>query len=65
MCQVWSAWVAQLVKHLTLAQVMISGSRDGALHWALCSEGSLSSPSPSSSFAPLHALLLSLSQINK
>ena len=33
------AWVAQSVKHLPLAQVMILGSWDGVLHpaqWAVC-----------------------------
>ena len=34
-------WVAQSVKHLPSAQVMISGSWDGALHQAPCSVGSL------------------------
>ena len=34
-------WVAQLVKHMPSAQVMISGSWDQALHWAQCSMGSL------------------------
>ena len=40
------AWVAQSVNHLTLAQVMISGSWDLALHQAPCSEGSLLLPLP-------------------
>ena len=33
--------MAQLVKGLPLVQIKISGSRDQALHWALCSTGSL------------------------
>ena len=35
------AWVAQSVRRLPSAQVVISGSWDGALHRALCSLGSL------------------------
>ena len=31
--------MAQSVKHVPLAQVMIPGSWDGALHWAFCSAG--------------------------
>lgn len=34
-------WVAQWVKHLSSAQVMILGSRDQPLQLALCSTGSL------------------------
>ena len=37
----WGARVAQSVKSLPLAQVMISGSWDGALLWAVCTMGSL------------------------
>ena len=33
----WSTCVAQLVKRLPLAQVMISGSWDQVLSWAPCS----------------------------
>ena len=40
----WSTWVAQLVKHLALAQVMIPGSWDGAPSWAPCSVGTLLLP---------------------
>ena len=32
----WGAWVAQSVKHLPWAWVMISGSWDSALSWAPC-----------------------------
>ena len=38
---VQGVWVAQLVKHLPLAQVMIPGSWDQALLRVHCSEGSL------------------------
>ena len=34
-------WVTQSVKCLPVAQVMIPGSWDRALHWAPCSVGSL------------------------
>ena len=37
-------WVAQSVKYLPSAQVMISGSWDPAPHWAPCSVGSLLLP---------------------
>ena len=61
----WGPWVAQLVKHLTMAQVMIlhfvsSSPASGSVlsaqspFWILCSP--LSAPSPQS---------LSLSEINK
>ena len=40
----WGIWVAQLVKHLPLTQVMISGSWGPAPHWAPCSAGSLFLP---------------------
>ena len=39
--QMRGTWVAQWVKPLPLAQVMISGSWDRAPHRALCSTGSL------------------------
>ena len=45
------AWVAQLVKGLPSAWVMIPRSWDGALHWVPCSAGSLFLPLP-----PAHAL---------
>ena len=37
-------WVTQLIKCLPLDQVMILRSWDPALHWALCSAGSLLLP---------------------
>ena len=44
----WGAWVAQSVKQLPPAQIMIPGSWDRALRQAPCSVGSLLlSPSPS------------------
>ena len=52
--------MAQSVKHLPSAQVMIPESWDGAWHGAPCSVGSLLLPLP---LAAAHAL--SLSQINK
>ena len=56
-CKKWlrGTWVAQLVKHLPSAQVMISRSWDPAPHWALCSAGSLLLP-----LLLLHALSLPL-----
>ena len=39
------AWVAQWVKPLPSAHVMVSGSWDRALHQAFCSAGSLLPPS--------------------
>ena len=53
-------WVAQLVKYLPLAQVMIPGSWDGVPHWAPCSVRSLLLPLP----ATPPACALSLCQIN-
>ena len=53
------AWVAQWVRHLALAQVMISGSWDRALRWASCSAGSLVLHLP----LQLALLVLSLCQI--
>ena len=55
------AWVAQSVKHLPSAQVMIPGSWDQVAHQAPCSMGSLllSLPAPSSAYS------LSLSLTNK
>ena len=52
----WNAWVAQLVKHLCLAGVMILGSWDPTLRQALCSSGSLLLPLP----LPLPLLVLTL-----
>ena len=51
------AWVAQLVKHLPTAQVMISGSWDPVPGQAFCSAGTL--------LLPLPLLSLPLSLINK
>ena len=55
----WGTWVAQLVKHLPSARVMISGSWDGVLHLALLSRESASL----SSSAPPHCSC-SISQID-
>ena len=54
------SWVAQLVGHLPLAQLMVLESWDGAPHQAPCSMGNLLLPL---FFPPAHAL--SLSQINR
>ena len=54
-------WMAQLVKHFPLTQVMISGSWDLAPHQAPCSAGSLFLSLPLS----LPLLSLSLSLTNK
>ena len=59
----WGTWVAQLVKHLPLAQVMISRSWDGGLHWTCCSVGSLLLSLPL--LLPLLVLSQSLSLLNK
>ena len=56
-------WVAQSVRHLPSAQVMIAGSWDGVLRWALCSMGSLLLPLPLP--LPLLVLPFSLFQINE
>ena len=55
-------WVAQPVKHLLSAQVMISRFWDEVWHWVLCSVGSLLLPLPLP-LPPTHAYFLS--QINK
>ena len=52
------AWVAQSVKRLPLAQVMIPESWDQALHQAPCSTGSLLLSLP----LPLPWLVLALSK---
>ena len=64
------AWVAQLVEHLTSAQVMISwfvGSSpaSGSVLTAQSLESVSDSVSPSPSALPLCSLSLSLSKINK
>ena len=51
-------WVAQLVKCLPSAQVMIPGSWDQVPHWAPCSVGSLLLPLLLPT--PSHSLSLSL-----
>ena len=57
---IWDAWVAQLVKHLPLAQVMI-------LRWSPSLDSLLNGEPASPSAVPLLVLSLSLSfyQINK
>ena len=55
----WGAWVAQLVKHLSSARVMIPGLWDEVLHQGPSLAGSLLLP------LPLPLLILSLSLINK
>ena len=52
------AWVAQSVKHLPSAQLIITGSWDRAHHRAPCSVGSLLLPLPL--LLPLLVLALSL-----
>ena len=59
------AWVAQLVKHLPLAQVVIPGSSDRVSWWAACSAGSLLLLLPTTPPACAVSLSCSLSQINK
>ena len=55
-------WMAQLVKGLPSAQVMIPESWDQVLHWAPCPGGSLLLPLPLSlPPACAHTLSLSLS----
>ena len=66
----WGAWVAQLVKPPTLAQVMISrfvGSSpaSGSVLTAQSLEPVSDSVSPSLSAPPLFMLCLSVSKINK
>ena len=57
--------MAQLVKHLPLAQVMILGSWDRAPHRAPCSAGSLLLPLPLPLLVFPLTLSLSLCQLNK
>ena len=62
----WGPWVAQLIKHLTLAQVMISRSvgsspMSGSVLTARSLEPASDSVSPSLSAPPLLVLSLSLS----
>ena len=64
-CCLKEAWVVQLVQHLPLACIMISGSWDRALHGAPCSVGGSVSPSPSAPPPPICARALSLKLINK
>ena len=52
-------WMAQSVKCLPSAHVIIPGSLDGAPHWASCSAGSLLLPLPLP-LPPPDALSLSL-----
>ena len=42
--EIWGTWVAQLVKRLPSAQVMILETRDRVPHRAPCSAGSLLLP---------------------
>ena len=64
MSLIWGTWVAQLVKPLPLAQVMISESWDPVPCWAPCSAGGLLLPLPVP-LAPPFMLTLSFSQISK
>ena len=66
-CFLWGTWVAQSVKHLTSAQVMIlqlvgSSPWSGSVLTAQILEPALYSVSPSLSASPLLILSLSLSQ---
>ena len=61
-------WMAQSVKHLPSAWVMIPESQDWAPHWGPWSRGNLLLPPPPLPLAPsllLFLLLLKPSQINK
>ena len=60
----WHAWVAQSVKHLPSAQVMISGSWDWVPHGVPYSAGSLLLPLPLP-LPTVYVCMLSLIQINK
>ena len=61
----WGAWVAQWVKPLPSAQVMIPGSWNGAPHphLALCSAGNLLPPPPLPASLPTCDLSFSLSNL--
>ena len=66
----WGAWVAQLVEHLTSAQVTVSWSVGlspvlSSVLTARSLEPASDSVSPSLSAPPLLAFSLSLSKINK
>ena len=64
--QFWGTWVAQAVKHLPSAWVIILESSDGALHWPPCSVESASPSAPPPTSACSFSLFCSaLSQINK
>ena len=65
--EIWGAWVAQSVNHLTSAQVMISqfvssSPTSGSVLTAQSLEPALDSASPSLSAPPPFMLCLSLSQ---
>ena len=60
----WDVWVAQWVKCMPLAQVMIPGVWDPARHRAPCSAGESASPTPSAPPLP-RVCTCALSQINK
>ena len=67
---IWGTWVAQSVKHLTSAQVMISQSvssspASGSVLTAQSLEPVSDSVSPSLSAPPPFMLSLSVSKINK
>ena len=67
---IWGAWVAQSVKHPTLAQVMISRSVNsspvsGSVLTAQSLEPVSDPVSPSLSAPPLFMLSLPVSKINK
>jgi len=61
----WGAWVAQMVKHLPSAQVMIPGSWDQALCPAPCSAGSLLLLLPLPPLLFFFSFSLPLKSINK
>ena len=63
--QKWGTCVAQPVKHLPSAQVMIPGSWDLVLHQASLLSKESASPSPLLLFSLSLSLSLSCSQVNK